>query len=132
MTAVRDLYPVIDPYVSGRLSVDEIHTLYWEECGNPNGIPVVFLHGGPGGGCSATSRRFFDPARYRISLFDQRGAGRSTPNPELPNNSTSHLVADLEVPRKARAIAALQLFRGSSGSPLAVSSPHEFTPSCLS
>ena len=132
MTALRDLYPVIEPHMSGRLSVDEIHTLYWEECGNPNGIPVVFLHGGPGGGCSATSRRFFDPARYRIVLFDQRGAGRSTPNAELRNNSTAHLVADLETLRKARGIAAWHVFGGSWGSTLAVAYAQEFAGSCLS
>src|SRR5271167_3374823 len=96
MSTLRDLYPVIEPYVSGRLAVDEIHAVYWEECGNPDGIPVVFLHGGPGGGCSASSRRFFDPARYRVVLFDQRGAGRSTPHAELRNNTTGDLVADIE------------------------------------
>jgi len=79
MTHLRDLYAAIEPYVSGRLGVDEIHSLYWEECGNPNGIPVVFLHGGPGGGCSATSRRFFDPARYRVILFDQRARADRLP-----------------------------------------------------
>src|SRR6266700_3252551 len=132
MTGLRDLYPVIEPHVSGRLSVDEIHTLYWEECGNPNGIPVVFLHGGPGGGCSTTSRRFFDPSRYRIVLFDQRGAGRSTPNGELRNNSTARLVADLEALRKARGVAAWHVFGGSWGSTLALAYAQEFADSCLS
>ena len=132
MATLRDLYPLIEPYVSGRLPVDEIHTLYWEECGNPNGIPVVFLHGGPGGGCSATSRRFFDPSRYRIVLFDQRGAGRSTPNGELRNNSTAHLVADLDALRKARGIRAWHVFGGSWGSTLAVAYAQEFADSCLS
>src|SRR5712672_563005 len=120
MTALRDLYPVIEPYVSGRLSVDDIHTVYWEECGNPNGIPVVFLHGGPGGGCSATSRRFFDPSRYRIVLFDQRGAGRSRPNGELRNNSTAHLVAVLEALRRILGITAWHVFGVSRGSIIAV------------
>ncbi len=132
MTALRDFYPVIEPYASGRLPVDEIHTLYWEECGNPDGIPVVFLHGGPGGGCSETSRRFFDPSRYRIVLFDQRGAGRSTPNGELRNNSTAHLVADLEALRKARGIKAWHVFGGSWGSTLAVAYAQDFPESCSS
>jgi proline iminopeptidase len=129
---LRDFYPPIQPYESGRLPVDEIHTLYWEECGNPRGIPVVFLHGGPGGGCSETSRRFFDPTRYRIILFDQRGAGRSTPHAELRNNTTAYLVADLEELRKARGIAAWHLFGGSWGSTLAVAYAQEYPDSCLS
>jgi proline iminopeptidase len=95
MKPLREFYPPIEPYVSGRFAVNDIHSVYWEECGNPDGVPVVFLHGGPGGGCSATSRRFFDPARYRIVLFDQRGAGRSTPNGELRNNTTADLIADM-------------------------------------
>jgi len=114
------------------LPVDAIHTLYWEECGNPNGIPVVFLHGGPGGGCSASSRRFFDPRRYRAILVDQRGSGRSTPNGELRNNTTAHLVADLETLRKLRGIAAWHVFGGSWGSTLALAYAQEFPGSCLS
>ena len=132
MTVFRDLYPVIEPHVSGRLEVDEIHSLYWEECGNPDGIPVVFLHGGPGGGCSPSSRRFFDPARYRIVLFDQRGAGRSTPNGELRNNTTAHLIADLETLRTLRGIDAWHVFGGSWGSTLAVAYAQEFADACLS
>ncbi len=132
MVILRDLYPAIEPYVSGRLGVDEIHSLYWEECGNPNGIPVVFLHGGPGGGCSASSRRFFDPARYRVILFDQRGAGRSTPNGELRNNTTAHLIADIETLRKLRSIEAWHVFGGSWGSTLAVAYAQEFPEACLS
>jgi len=124
MTILRDLYPAIEPYLSGHFPVDDIHTLYWEECGNPKGIPVVFLHGGPGGGCSATSRRFFDPARYRIVLFDQRGAGRSTPNGELRNNTTAHLIADLEALRQLRRVDAWHVFGGSWGSTLAVAYAH--------
>jgi proline iminopeptidase len=129
---VRDLYPTIEPYLSGNLPVDDVHILYWEECGNPTGIPVVFLHGGPGGGCSATSRRFFDPARYRIVLIDQRGAGRSTPNGELHDNTTAHLVADLETLRKLRRIDAWHVFGGSWGSTLAVAYAQEFPGNCLS
>jgi proline iminopeptidase len=132
MAMLRDLYPAIEPYISGRLAVDEIHSLYWEECGNASGIPVVFLHGGPGGGCSATSRRFFDPARYRVILVDQRGAGRSTPNGELRNNTTAHLIADLEKLRKLRGIEAWHLFGGSWGSTLAVAYAQEFAAACLS
>jgi proline iminopeptidase len=132
MAILRDIYPAIEPYVSGRLDVDEIHSLYWEECGNPDGIPVIFLHGGPGGGSSASSRRYFDPARYRVILFDQRGAGRSTPNGELRNNTTAHLIADLEALRKLRGIDAWHVFGGSWGSTLAVAYAQEFAEACLS
>ncbi len=126
------MYPPIDPYVSGRLRVDEIHSVYWEECGNPNGLPVVFLHGGPGGGCSTASRRFFDPARYRIVLFDQRGAGRSAPNGELRNNTTADLIADMEMLRTQRGIKAWHVFGGSWGSTLAVAYAQEFPHAVLS
>jgi proline iminopeptidase len=132
VTVLRDLYPPTEPYVSGRLAVDEIHSLYWEECGNPDGIPVVYLHGGPGGGCSASSRRFFDPARYRVILFDQRGAGRSTPNGELRNNTTAHLIADMEKLRKLRGVEVWHLFGGSWGSTLAVAYAQECAGVCLS
>ena len=127
---LRDLYPAIEPHASGHLDVDAIHSVYWEECGNPHGIPVVFLHGGPGGGCSATSRRFFDPARYRIVLFDQRGAGRSTPLGELRRNTTAHLIADLEILRKVRGIDAWHVFGGSWGSTLAVAYAQEHPGVC--
>jgi proline iminopeptidase len=129
---MRELYPPIEPYVAGHLRVDDIHSLYWEECGNRNGIPVVFLHGGPGGGCSATSRRYFDPARYRIVLFDQRGAGRSTPNGELRNNTTAHLVGDLEALRQLREIKAWHIFGGSWGSTLALAYAQEYPGTCAS
>ena len=132
MTTTRDLYPAIEPYASGHLQVDAIHSLYWEECGNPSGIPVVFLHGGPGGGCSAMSRRFFDPRRYRVMLIDQRGAGRSTPNGELRNNTTAHLIADLERLRKFRGVEAWHVFGGSWGSTLAVAYAQECAEACLS
>jgi proline iminopeptidase len=132
MTTLRDLYPDIEPYASGRLEVDEIHSLYWEECGNANGAPVVFLHGGPGGGCSATSRRYFNPQRFRIILFDQRGAGRSTPNGELRQNTTAHLISDLESLRKLRGIGAWHVFGGSWGSTLALAYAQEFPDACLS
>ena len=132
MIAIRDLYPAIEPYVSGRLAVDAVHSLYWEECGNPSGLPVVFLHGGPGGGCSATSRRYFDPRRYRIVLFDQRGSGRSTPNGELRDNTTAHLIADMERLRNARGIDTWHLFGGSWGSTLALAYAQEFPAACSS
>ena len=132
MTPLRELYPAIEPYVSGRLQVDELHSVYWEECGNPQGIPVVYLHGGPGGGCSASSRRFFDPDRFRVILFDQRGAGRSTPHGELRNNTAAHLIADLEALRKLRNIDAWHVFGGSWGSTLAVAYAQEFAAACLS
>jgi proline iminopeptidase len=132
MTMLRELYPAIESYVSGRLWVDEIHALYWEESGNPNGIPVVFLHGGPGGGCSASSRRFFDPARYRIILFDQRGAGRSTPNGELRNNTTGHLIEDMEKLRTLRGIDKWHIFGGSWGSTLAIAYAQEYPEVCSS
>ena len=114
------LYPAIEPYRIGTLVVSPLHTLYFEESGNPNGKPVVFLHGGPGGGCSTKSRQFFDPARYRIVLFDQRGAGRSTPHAELYENTTPHLVADIEQLRQHLGIERWQVFGGSWGSTLAL------------
>ncbi len=117
----RTLYPEIEPYSSGMLDVSSLHSLYYEECGNPDGKPVVFLHGGPGGGCNAKCRRFFDPARYRIILFDQRGCGRSTPHAELTDNTTWHLVADIETLREYLGIERWQVFGGSWGSTLALS-----------
>lgn len=120
MSERRNLYPAVEPYDTGRLAVSDLHTLYYEQCGNPHGKPVVFLHGGPGGGCAAKSRRFFDPARYRIVLFDQRGCGRSTPHAELAENTTWHLVADIERLREHLGIARWQVFGGSWGSTLAL------------
>lgn len=117
----RSLYPAIEPYNSGMLPVSSLHTLYYEECGNPNGKPVVFLHGGPGAGCSAKARSFFDPSRYRIVLFDQRGCGRSKPHAELTDNTTWHLVADIEQLREHLGIDRWQVFGGSWGSTLALS-----------
>ena len=102
---MRTLFPPITPYREHRLAVDALHTLHIEECGNPEGIPAVFLHGGPGAGVSPTHRRFFDPARYRIVLIDQRGSGRSTPFGELRDNTTQELVADIEKVREHLGIA---------------------------
>ena len=112
------LYPDIKPYAAHSLKVDEVHTLHVEECGNPEGLPVVFVHGGPGSGCEPYHRRFFDPNVYRIVLFDQRGAGRSTPHAELANNTTPHLVADLERIRTQLGIERWVVFGGSWGSTL--------------
>jgi proline iminopeptidase len=117
---MRELYPPIEPYRSDRLAVDGLHTLYVEECGRPDGLPALFLHGGPGAGLSAYHRRFFDPARYRVVLFDQRGAGRSTPPAELRDNTTQHLLADIEAIRRRAGIERWVVFGGSWGSTLAL------------
>ena len=117
---MRVLFPDIKPYATSRLAVDARHTLYIEECGNPEGLPVLFLHGGPGGGCEPLHRRFFDPQRYRIVLFDQRGSGQSTPHAELRDNTTWDLVADIETLREKLGIDTWQVFGGSWGSTLAL------------
>ena len=117
---MRTLYPDIAPYETGTLKVDDRHTLYWEQCGNPHGKPVVLLHGGPGAGCNEKMRRFHDPAKYRIVLFDQRGAGRSTPHADLTDNTTWNLVADIEKLREHLGIGKWQVFGGSWGSTLAL------------
>ncbi|XP_074275838.1 proline iminopeptidase isoform X1 [Silene latifolia] len=116
----RNLYPHIEPYSSGTLKVSDIHTLYWEQSGNPDGHPVVFLHGGPGGGTAPSNRRFFDPEFYRIVLFDQRGAGKSTPHACLEENTTWDLIADIEKLREHLEIPEWQVFGGSWGSTLAL------------
>jgi proline iminopeptidase len=118
--ARRSLYPEIEPYRTGRLRVSELHEIAFEECGNPNGRPVVFVHGGPGGGVEPKYRRFFDPAAYRIVLFDQRGCGQSTPHAELRDNTTWHLVSDMEAIRAHLGIDRWQVFGGSWGSTLAL------------
>ena len=120
MTERRTLYPEIEPYRSGRLAVSDVHELYFEESGNPDGKPAVFLHGGPGGGTDPKQRRFFDPARYRIVLFDQRGCGKSTPHASLEDNTTWSLVSDIEKLREHLGIERWQVFGGSWGSTLAL------------
>lgn len=114
------MFPPIEPYKTHRLEVSELHELYIEESGNPEGLPVVFLHGGPGGGTDPSYRRFFNPARYRIVLFDQRGCGQSTPFAELRENTTWDLVADIEAIRQFLHIPAWVVFGGSWGSTLAL------------
>jgi proline iminopeptidase len=118
---MRTLYPAIEPYKTYNFPVNSIHTLYVEECGNPGGAPVLFVHGGPGGGCTVNNRRFFDPERFRIVLFDQRGAGRSQPHAELEGNTTRDLVEDIEKIRKHLAIERwAAVFGGSWGSTLSL------------
>jgi proline iminopeptidase len=118
--AAGDFYPAIKPYNSGFLRVSPVHEIYYEESGAPAGKPVVFLHGGPGGGTDAKMRRFFDPRRYRIVLFDQRGCGRSRPSASLVDNTTWHLVSDIETIRQHLKIDRWQVFGGSWGSTLAL------------
>ena len=117
---MRTLYPEIEPYRTGMLAVDDRHTLYFEESGNPEGKPVVVLHGGPGAGTNAKMRQFHDPAAYRIILFDQRGSGHSTPHADLVDNTTWDLVADIEKLRAHLGIPRWQVFGGSWGSTLAL------------
>ena len=123
-TLLRDphtwAYPPIEPYDTGRLAVSSLHTIAYEQSGNPAGKPVVFLHGGPGGGTSPAMRRFFDPTRYRIVIFDQRGCGKSTPYASIEENTTWDLVADIERLRTHLGIERWQVFGCSWGSTLAL------------
>jgi proline iminopeptidase len=119
-TTRRTLYPAIEPYRSGYLRVSPLHEIYWEECGNPRGKPAVFVHGGPGAGASPSARGFFDPKRYRIVVFDQRGCGRSRPHASLVDNTTWHLVADMEALRRHLGLERWLVFGGSWGSTLAL------------
>ncbi|MFD1153658.1 prolyl aminopeptidase [Undibacterium aquatile] len=128
---MRTVFPEIEPYRTGTLAVDEMHTLYWEECGNPDGQPVLFLHGGPGAGTSPSHRRFFDPAHYRIVLFDQRGAGKSTPLGEYRNNTTALLIDDIEKIRVMLGIQQWLVFGGSWGSTLALAYGEAHPERCL-
>ena len=118
--AVQFLYPPIEPFDQRTLDVGNGHYVYVEQCGKPDGVPVVILHGGPGGGCSPTMRRYFDPSHYRIILFDQRGCGRSRPHADVTHNSTWHLVADIEQIRTSLEIDFWMVFGGSWGATLAL------------
>ncbi len=120
MALMKELYPASEPYAVHRIAVTYPHELYVEECGNPDGLPVVFLHGGPGSGCSADHRRYFDPEFYRIILFDQRGSGRSLPVGETEKNRTLDLVNDMEVIRRYLEVERWMLFGGSWGATLAL------------
>ena len=124
-------YPPVEPYASGHLEVDELHRIYWETSGNPQGVPVVVLHGGPGGGTLPAHRRFFDSAHYRIILFDQRGAGRSLPKAEIGANTTAHLVADMERLREFLGVEQWLLFGGSWGATLALAYGQAHPQRCL-
>jgi proline iminopeptidase len=115
-----DLYPPIEPHAAGMLRLDGLHQMYWEESGSPRGVPVLFLHGGPGAGATPAHRRFFDPTFYRILILDQRGAGRSLPHGEIVDNTTPLLVEDIEALRKHRGIDQWHVFGGSWGSTLAL------------
>ncbi|MDG1463006.1 MAG: prolyl aminopeptidase [Gammaproteobacteria bacterium] len=126
MSQRKGLFPPITPYNSGYLRVSPIHELYYEECGNPQGKPVVFLHGGPGAGINAAARRFFDPQVYRIVLFDQRGAGKSRPHASIEDNSTWKLVEDIETLRVFMGIERWQVFGGSWGSTLALAYAQQY------
>jgi len=125
------LFPEIEPYDSGMLPLDTRHTMYWEQSGNPSGVPVLFLHGGPGAGSTPAHRRFFDPAHYRIVVFDQRGSGRSKPLGEIRDNTTPHLVNDIETLRQHLGIDKWIIFGGSWGSTLALAYGEAHPNRCL-
>ncbi|MDB5797919.1 MAG: Proline iminopeptidase [Paucimonas sp.] len=125
------LFPPIEPRRTGKLPVDELHTLYWEESGNPDGIPVVYVHGGPGGGSSPEKRQWFDPDSYRIILFDQRGAFRATPLGEVRSNTTELVVEDMEMLRKMLGIEKWLLAGGSWGTTLSLAYGQTYPDACL-
>lgn len=127
----QDLFPAIEPSRHGWLEVGDGHSLYWEEAGNPDGIPVIFLHGGPGAGSSPIHRRFFDPAAYRVMLFDQRGAGRSRPYAAADANTTEHLIADVDALRRHFGVEKWLVFGGSWGATLAVAYALRHRTHCL-
>jgi proline iminopeptidase len=127
---MRELYPEIEPYSTGFLKVSDLHTIYFEEVGNPKGKPVVFLHGGPGGGISSSYRRYFNPQKWRVILLDQRGCGKSTPFAELAENSTWDLVSDIEKLRNHLSIPKWAVFGGSWGSTLSLSYAIAHPSSC--
>ena len=118
--AAPELYPDIQPFATGEVALDPPHVMVWEQSGRTDGVPVLFLHGGPGAGTNASNRRFFDPTYYRIIVYDQRGAGRSRPLGTLKDNTTGHLVADIEVLREHLGIENWLVFGGSWGATLAL------------
>ncbi|KAI0142040.1 Alpha/Beta hydrolase protein [Pestalotiopsis sp. NC0098] len=125
------VYPEFDVNKSGHLDVSSVHSIYWEECGSPSGVPVVYLHGGPGGGIDSSDRLYFDPSHYRSVLFDQRGSGRSTPHASLEENTTWHLVADIERLREHLGIDKWIVFGGSWGSTLSLAYAEAHPDRCL-
>ncbi|MFT5642742.1 MAG: proline iminopeptidase [Janthinobacterium sp.] len=125
------LFAALEPRRHGMLAVDQLHTIYWEECGNPDGVPVLFLHGGPGTGLSPQHRRFFDPQYYRVILFDQRGAGRSTPLGEWRSNTTPLLIGDIERLRALFCVDRWLVFGGSWGATLALAYGEAHPERCL-
>jgi len=127
----EQLFPPIEPYESGRMPLDGGHVMYWEQSGNPDGLPVVFLHGGPGAGATPVHRRFFDPAAYRIVIYDQRGAGRSQPQGLLDDNTTPHLIADIEKLRTHLGVERWLVFGGSWGSTLGLAYGQAYPERCL-
>ena len=131
-TPLLDLFPPLSPYSSGFLSVDDLHTLYWEQSGNPEGTPIVLLHGGPGAGATPMHRQFFDPDHYRIVIFDQRGAGRSTPLGCIENNTLPLLVQDIETLRQHLNIERWHVFGGSWGSTLGIAYAQAHPERCIS
>jgi len=128
---MRELFAPITPYSQGFLLVDTIHTIYWEQSGNPDGIPILVVHGGPGAGATSIHRRFFDPNFYRIIIFDQRGAGRSHPLGSLTNNTLAHLVGDMEQLRQHLKIEKWHLFGGSWGSTLSLAYSIQYPKNCI-
>ncbi len=127
----KELFPAIEPHRTGMLELDATHVMYWELSGNADGVPAVFLHGGPGAGATPAHRRFFDPAHYRIIIFDQRGAGRSKPLGELKDNTTAHLVADIERLRQHLGVERWLVFGGSWGSTLGLAYAEAHPERCL-
>lgn len=130
--ANQHFYPAIEPFETGILEVSEPHQLYWEQCGNPDGEPVIFLHGGPGAGCSEQDRCFFDPEYFRIVLLDQRGSGRSTPVGDLTDNTMDDTAGDIEQLRKLLGINSWHVFGGSYGSTMAIHYAQTFPEACRS
>ena len=127
----KQLFPKIEPHRTGMLELDDTHVMYWELSGNAEGVPALFLHGGPGAGATPEHRRFFDPAHYRIIIFDQRGAGRSKPLGELKDNTTAHLIADIERLREHLGVKRWLVFGGSWGATLGLAYAEAHPERCL-